>query len=144
MTDVAFHFGAPDKVAYAVRLLRKAVGTGVRVLVVADGGQLERLDAELWASAATDFFAHCLAHAPAQAVAMSPVILSAYDLAESCPALDVLVNLGETFPDAFGRHARVIEVVSTEEQDRMLARQRWKTYAAKGYAPDSKNLNLRA
>jgi DNA polymerase-3 subunit chi len=36
VTAVAFHFGAPDKIAYAVRLLRKAVGTGVRVLVVAD------------------------------------------------------------------------------------------------------------
>ena len=53
VTDVAFHFGAPDKVAYAVRLLRKAVGTGARVLVVAEGAQLSELDAALWASSAT-------------------------------------------------------------------------------------------
>jgi len=144
VTDVAFHFGAPDKVAYAVRLLRKAVGTGVRVLVVADEGQLARLDAELWASATTDFFAHCFARATAQALALSPVVLSEYDGAAVCPALDVLGNLGESMPEAFDRHARVIEVVSAEEEDRILARQRWKHYAAQGYAPDSKNLNLRS
>ena len=32
MTDVAFHFNAPDKLAYACRLLRKAVGSGSRVV----------------------------------------------------------------------------------------------------------------
>ena len=32
MTEVAFHFNAPDKLGYACRLLRKAVGTGARVL----------------------------------------------------------------------------------------------------------------
>ena len=63
MTDVAFHFGAPDKVAYAVRLLRKAVGTGARVVVVADLDTLERLDAALWASAPTDFLTHCWVNA---------------------------------------------------------------------------------
>lgn len=144
VTDVAFHFGAPDKVAYAVRLLRKAVGTGVRVLVVADGGQLARLDAALWASASTDFFVHCYAHAPAQELILSPVVLSVYDGASTCPALDVLVNLGQAMPQSVDRHRRVIEVVSTEEEDRILARQRWRNYVAQGFAPDSKDLNLRS
>ena len=36
MTEVAFHFNAPDKVAYACRLLRKAVGSGARVVVTAE------------------------------------------------------------------------------------------------------------
>ncbi len=144
VTDVAFHFGAPDKVAYAVRLLRKAVGTGARVLVVADGEQLARLDAALWGSAATDFAVHCFADASQQAVALSPVVLSDYEGLASSPALDVLVNLGDGMPGAFERHARVIEVVSTQEEERLLARQRWKNYAAQGYSPDSKNLNLRS
>ena len=143
VTDVAFHFGAPDKVAYAVRLLRKAVGTGARVLVVAEGAQLAELGAALWASAATDFAPHCYASAPAQMIALSPVVLVDYESLAATPALDVLVNLGDAMPSAFERHARVIEVVSTQEEERLLARQRWKTYAAQGYAPDSKNLSLR-
>ena len=36
MSEVAFHFNAPDKLAYACRLLRKAVGSGARAVVLAD------------------------------------------------------------------------------------------------------------
>jgi hypothetical protein len=36
MTEIAFHFNAPDKLDYACRLLRKAVGR--RPVVVADAG----------------------------------------------------------------------------------------------------------
>ena len=34
MTEVAFHFNAPDPVAYACRLLRKAVSNGARMVVL--------------------------------------------------------------------------------------------------------------
>ena len=34
MTEIAFHFNAPDKVAYACRLLRKAVAVNAKVVVV--------------------------------------------------------------------------------------------------------------
>ena len=33
MTEVTFHFNAPDKLGYACRLLRKAVGKGANVIV---------------------------------------------------------------------------------------------------------------
>ena len=36
MTEVTFHFNAPDKTGYACRLLRKAVGTGAKVVVTGD------------------------------------------------------------------------------------------------------------
>jgi len=55
LTEIAFHFGAPDKVAYAVRLLRKATGAGARVLVFGNQDLLNRLDASLWASAPMEF-----------------------------------------------------------------------------------------
>lgn len=144
VTDVAFHFGAPDKVAYAVRLLRKAVGTGARVLVLADTDTLQRLDAALWSSAATDFFPHCFANAPAQALALSPVVLADDGRGPSGAPLGVLVNLGAAMPHDFERHPRVIEVVSLDEDDRQQARQRWKAYTAQGFAIDRKDLNLRS
>ena len=40
MTEVAFHFNAPDKLAYVCRLLRKATGSGARVVVTANPGLL--------------------------------------------------------------------------------------------------------
>lgn len=144
MTEVAFHFGAPDKVAYAVRLLRKAVGTGARVLVVAEADVLQRLDAALWASAPTEFLAHYRTDAPGPAVGLSPVLLSEGGPPGSVPVLDVLVNLGGAMPEAFERFPRVIEVVSLDEVDRQQARQRWKAYAAQGIAIDRRDLNLRS
>jgi DNA polymerase-3 subunit chi len=61
VTEVAFHFGAPDKVAYVCRLLRKAVGAGAKVVVVTNEVDLPRLDADLWAMSPTEFLPHAVA-----------------------------------------------------------------------------------
>ena len=143
-TEVAFHFGAPDKVAYAVRLLRKAVGAGARVLVLADTQTLNSLDAALWASAAADFLPHCLASAPKQARALSPVWLAQDGSNPADDSPGVLVNLAQAMPLAFERHARVIEVVSTDEGDRALARERWRTYTELGFSIVRHDLQLRS
>ena len=45
------------------------------------------------------------------------------------------MNLGGQMPTGFARFERVVEVVSADdEQDRQLARQRWREYTAQGYA----------
>ena len=144
VTEIAFHFGAPDKLAYALRLLRKAVGTGVRVLVLAPADLVHQLDAALWASAPADFLPHSLADAPAQVRALSLVVLADEGAPVSAPDLPVLVNLGAQMPQGFDCHQRVIEVVSTDEEDRVLARQRWKSYTARGCAIGRHDLKLRA
>ena len=43
MTEVSFHFNAPDKVAYACRLLRKAMNGGARVVVAGEPQALAQL-----------------------------------------------------------------------------------------------------
>ena len=144
VTEIAFHHGAPDKLAYALRLLRKAVGTGVRVLVLAPADLVHQLDAALWASAPADFLPHSLADAPAQVRALSLVVLADEGAPVSAPDLPVLVNLGAQMPPGFEHHQRVIEVVSTDLDDRVLARQRWKSYAAQGFAILQHDLKLRA
>ena len=132
MTEVAFHFGAPDKIAYTCRLLRKAVGSGARVVVVALPSAITRLDAELWGVGAIDFVPHCLDSASASLLRHSPVVLSAQ--IHTPPALvnPVLVQLCHPVPDSVSSYLRVIEVVSLDEDDRAEARQRWKAYAALG------------
>ena len=132
MTEVAFHFGAADKLAYACRLLRKAAASGARLSVVADSATLTRLDAALWAVGATDFVSHCQAQAPAGMQARSAVLLTP-QLGAPDPSRQVLVNLGAEVPDGFEDFARVIEVVSADEDDRQRGRQRWKQYSQQGY-----------
>lgn len=133
MTEVAFHFNAPEKLGYACRLVRKAVGSGARVVVTGDPDALRELDVALWTAFPLAFIPHCnLEAAAAHVVAASPVVLASD--ARSAPHQEVLVNLGAPVPDGFERFDRLIEVVSTDEADRLAGRQRFRHYAARGYA----------
>ncbi|WP_367850092.1 DNA polymerase III subunit chi [Rhodoferax sp. WC2427] len=141
MTHVEFHFNAPDKIAYACRLLRKASRQRTQVVVVAGPELLQALDAALWSFSATDFVAHTLATPDAAVLAASPVLL--LESALEAPHQQVLLQLGDTVPAGFERFERLIEVVTLEEDDRVLARQRWKHYAGRGYAVQRKDLELK-
>lgn len=133
MTEVAFHFNAPDRLAYACRLLRKASATGARVTVTGEPDLLRELDAALWTFSALDFVAHCHAGtAPPQVLAHSPVVLS--EAATATPHHEVLLNLGSSVPAGFESFERLIEVVTADVEDRQQARERWRHYADRGYA----------
>jgi DNA polymerase-3 subunit chi len=143
MTEVAFHFNAPDKQAYACRLLRKAVAGGARVVVTAPADMLARLDTLLWTFSQTDFIAHARAPGDAELLAASPVVLTETPSAAGLPHRQVLVNLGTELPGGFEQYERVIEVVSLDEDDRQQARSRWKHYTERGYAIQRHDLNLK-
>jgi DNA polymerase III subunit chi len=133
MTEVTFHFNAPDKTGYACRLLRKAVGTGAKVVVTGDSELLRELDTALWTFSPLDFLPHCMGSgSPPAVLAASPVVLS--ESVRSAPHQQVLVNLGQSVPEGFERFERLIEVVTTGEEERQQGRRRWKHYADRGYA----------
>lgn len=134
MTGIDFHFNTPDKVGYACRLLRKAVAArGARVVVVADPPTLDAIDAALWEFSPVDFIAHCRADAESGLVHRSPVILSS-SCAMQLPHQQVVVNLGAPVPAGFERFDRLVDIVSSDDEDRQLARSRWRHYADRGYA----------
>lgn len=142
MTELAFHFGAPDKLAYTCRLLRKAVGSGAQIVLVAESETIAKLDSDLWALSATEFVPHCVAGASDSVLGRSPVVLATD--AQLAPHLsEVLVNLTDTVPVGIDRFKRVIEVVSTDPADRDLARQRWRQYSERGYSIARHDLNLK-
>ncbi|WP_372828241.1 DNA polymerase III subunit chi [Polaromonas sp.] len=132
MTEVAFHFNVPDKLAYSCRLLRKAWGNGARVVVTGEPDALGRLDQMLWTFSPLEFVPHCQLDASAATVAATPVLLARS--LEACPHHDVLVNLGQQVPDGFERFERFIELVTLADEDRAAARSRWKHYTDRGYA----------
>ncbi|TFZ00826.1 DNA polymerase III subunit chi [Ramlibacter henchirensis] len=133
MTEVAFHFNAPDKLGYACRLLRKAFGAGSQVVVTGSPELLRELDTSLWTFGALEFVPHCHGDSQGQRVqARSPIVLA--EAPRTAPHQQVLVNLGEAVPDGFERFERLIEVVTQDDADRNQARQRWKHYADRGYA----------
>jgi DNA polymerase-3 subunit chi len=135
MTRVSFHFNVPHRLEYACRLLRKATRQDARVTVTGSTPVLAELDRALWSFEPTEFIPHVLLRdgqaLPAQ-LADTPVCLSATLL--GAPHHDVLLNLGAEPPAGFESFERLIEIVSTDDDERAAARARWKHYAARGYA----------
>ncbi len=129
MTDISFHFNVPDPMAYACRLLRKAVRHGAKVVVSAPEPVLTQLDTQLWTFEPLDFIAHIRLSA-GQAIEprlqATPVWL--LDSLADAPHHDVLLHLYPQVTAGFERFARLIEIVSLNELDRASARARWKHY----------------
>ena len=132
MTRIEFHFNAPDKLAYACRLLRKAVGSGARVVVLADAQAIAELDALLWTFSPLEFVPHARRDSAPEVLAASPVVLTDA-LGGALPHQDVLLHLGQGDLQGYEGFARVIEVVSLDPDDRQAARRRWKHYTERGY-----------
>lgn len=141
MTSVAFHFNAPNKIAYTCRLLRKAAASGSEVTVLGDSAMLAKLDDQLWSFSALDFVPHGMfSSLSEQQRALTPIWLC--DAPEQVIGRQVLVNLTQRMPSAIELFERVIEVVSQDDADRASARPRWKQYAALGYEIVRHDLNL--
>ena len=138
MTEIAFHFNVPDKLVYSCRLLRKAYQSGAQLAVKGAPDVLIELDHLLWTFSASEFIPHYKPTTAAktdtalgQALAATPILL--VESLRGCTHQGVLVNLGCDIPDEFERFERFIEVVTTQDADRLSARRRWKHYADRGY-----------
>lgn len=132
MTQVDFHIGIEDPVAYCCRLVRKVLATGSQALIVADAALLQHLDAALWADAPSGFTPHAMADAPPAVVARSPVVLAVSVPVDLLPHA-VLINLTSRLPDDSDTRDRIVELVSDEEDAVKEARVRWKTYKQRGH-----------
>jgi len=134
MTEIAFHFNAPDRVAYACRLLRKAVAANAKVVVVVPQEKMAQLDESLWTFSQLEFLAHCRMDSPQALRQASPVHLaSTLDAMDDLTPRDVLLNLDNKVCAGFEQFARVIEVVTLDDTDRQHARSRWKQYTDQGF-----------
>lgn len=131
MTRIDFYTQVDDKLRFACRLCAKALSQQMRVNVYApDASVAERFDHLLWTDSATGFIPHCRAtHA---LVAETPVVIHQD---ESALAHDeLLINLDTQWPPFFSRFQRMIEIVSTEDEDAQAARARFRFYRDRGYA----------
>ncbi len=132
MTRVDFYLGAPNKIDVACRIVQKALQQKLRVLVFApDAATHERIDRQLWLAPPTGFVPHCSDRAP---IAAETPVLIARAPVDPPPHDQVLVNLDDAVAPHFARFERVVEIVSQAEDDKALARQRFRFYKDRGYA----------
>lgn len=143
MTEIEFHHNAPDKFAAAARLIAAAVTRGARVLVYAPQRDLaQRIDHVLWTFAALSFVPHV--GADSALAAETPVIIAG---SLDHPAVgghnQVLVNLDGDLPPSFARFERLIEIVGTDDADRLPARNRFRFYRDRAYPLATSDLAAR-
>ena len=131
MTEVTFHFNAPDKLTYVARLVRKALKSGAQIAVKCENDRINLLDDHLWLLAPTEFLPHSVVSSERHIVSASPVLLCKFCL--DAPHRQVVVNTSSEVPEGFSQFDRLIEVVTDEDEDKRVARGRWKYYADRGY-----------
>lgn len=137
MTRVLFLHGATDRLAAAARWLGDASAEKLNVLVYAPTADTaERLDRLLWTQVATGFVPHARADSP---LAAESTIVIANRL-DALPHDRTLLNLGDEVPPGFSRFEELVEVVSGEDAVRLPARERFKYYRERGYAPESREI----
>ena len=130
MTQVDFYTHVEDKLATACKLCAKALAAKVRMLVCTPDAQTsERFSRMLWSVPQTSFIPHC--SASDRLAAVTPVIIDHGACAP--PHQEVLLNLRDELPPAYERFQRVIEIVSTDEDDAQAARERFRHYRAQGF-----------
>ena len=134
MTEVMFHLNVTDRLGYACRLLRKAYGSGAKVVVTAPPATLTRLNVLLWTFEDTDFVPHLhLATGETVAPRLQHTPIWLVERVEQAPHHDVLLNLGDELVPGFESFAKVIEIVPEDAAPKQAARGRWKHYADRGY-----------
>lgn len=146
--SVAFHTGVSDPVGHALRLTRKALSLGSRVLVIGPDQPVRELDEQLWTAEPGSFVAHVvwrteaagstqLQRAPVWLCGpVEPELPDAPDGGDVPTGREVLINIGLPVPRNAGAFAKVIEVVSADPAERGPGQQRWRHWREQGITPD--------
>lgn len=138
MTRISFLHGAPDRIQSAAQWLQQAWRERQPVLVyVPEAGQADRLDRLLWTQPQLSFVPHCAIDSP---LAPETPILLTHRL-DDPPRDNCLLNLGNELPPGFSRFELLVEIVSTDDADRLPARERFKFYRDRGYAIESRDIS---
>jgi DNA polymerase-3 subunit chi len=130
--------GADARLRLACRVAEKAYLAKQTVVVLLDDPEtLRRFDEMLWTFGDGSFVPHD-AVTSEDAPCEAPVALTTGPL----PAdhADVLINLGNTVPERFGKFARIAEFLDARPEVRVAGRDRFKAYRAKSIEPQTHNL----
>jgi len=130
MTRIDFYSNAEPKLQVACRLVAKIIQQQLRVFVSApDENTARAFDKLLWTYQAIGFVPHCMArHALSSE---TPVVIACEDA--EIVHYQVMLNLHAESPPSFSRFERLVELVGAGDDDRQLARSRFRFYRDRGY-----------
>jgi len=139
MTRVEFFFNVPDKLAKVSEICAKALTKGHQVTVISrDDESSSHLQQQLWQHAATSFLPSATS---ADAIRQGTPIVLGID-GEAMLQDDILINLQTAHPPFFGRFRLLVELVGTDDEDKVAARVRFRFYRDRGYEVKSMDMAL--
>jgi DNA polymerase-3 subunit chi len=130
VTRIDFYTSVADKLQTACRVASKVYSLGHKLVIFCpDAAVANRVDRLLWTHPPTGFIPHCVTGSALAAI--TPIVI---DFRGDAPPHDeVLVNLTTQWPPFFARFERLVEIVSADDEDVRLARERYKFYRDRGY-----------
>jgi DNA polymerase III subunit chi len=130
MTRIIFYSNLADKQITLANLVQQALEKRHLVTILAESEQAaSQVNRALWQGRASSFLPNVLAtHTHAAA---TPVLIDWRE--KALLQDDVLINLTKQQLTAFSRFRQLIELVSSDEDDKIAARQRFKFYRNRGY-----------
>jgi DNA polymerase III subunit chi len=130
MTRIDFYSNAEPKLQVACQLVAKAIKKQSRVVVYAPDENTARVfDKLLWTYHAIGFVPHCMAHHALSSE--TPVVIASEDV--ELAYYQVILNLHADSPPSFSRFERLVELVGASDDERQLARGRFRFYRDRGY-----------
>jgi DNA polymerase-3 subunit chi len=139
MTRVEFFFNVPDKLAKVSEICAKALAQGHQITVISHDDEMSSLlQQRLWQHSATSFLPSAR---PAEAKRQGSPIVLGID-GESLLQDDILINLQTAHPPFFGRFRLLVELVGSDDADKVAARVRFRFYRDRGYEVKSLDMAL--
>lgn len=121
----------------ATQWLKNRYEQKLPVWVYADNeSTLDQLDRLLWTETNTGFIPHCRAGDTLQT--QTPIILA--NSTDGSSQDQCLLNLANEVPPGFSRFDELVEIISTDDHDRLPGRERFRFYRERGY--DLRNVDI--
>ena len=129
------------KLKLASRLCNKLCKLNKKALVyTSDANESQLLDDLMWQYNDTSFVPHEVIQPNSIQLELSPVHIS--HTTELPQKYDVLINLNGQIPEHHNQFERIAELVSNDDQDKQLARQRYKVYMDNSSELSTHNIEL--
>jgi DNA polymerase III subunit chi len=130
MTRVIFYSNLADKHMALLNLVKEALDKRNQVTILTESEESARLlNHALWQRDASSFFPNVLTD---HALAIhTPVLIGWQE--KSFSQDDILINLTQQQITNFSRFRQLVELVSSDETDKVAARNRFKFYRDRGY-----------
>jgi len=130
MTRVQFYSNVTDKKAAIATLVRKALAQRHCITMMAENETAAQAYSQhLWQQDDASFIPNVLA---SDALAKTTPVIIDWQENELCQD-DILINLSHVQLTVFSRFKQLVELVGVDEQEKALARERYKFYRDRGY-----------